>query len=400
LLASGQASTPPGIGTEEQVVMRSIVAVIVVLLAGAGLGGAYWYFVARPAQTAGAAGGAPAGFAMPIEAAQVRVGPSQRQIQAVGSLRSNESVILRPELIGRIAQINFTEGQKVKKGQLLVQLDAAVPRAELVQMQASLALAKANYDRAQELRKRDAGTERALDEARWKLRNDEAAVKLSEARLEKYALSAPFDGVVGLRKVSIGDLVKEGADLVNLEQVDPLKVDFRVPEVFLASLKVGQRIAVTVDALPGREFSGEVYAIDPLVDANGRAVVIRARIGNTDDALRPGLFARVALVVEERQEAVFVPEQSLVPINDQLFVFKVVDGPQGGKVVAFTKVKLGERRKGEAEVIDGLKPGDVVVSAGLLKVRDGMPVQVLPPPAAPPAANKAPNVADGSAGKG
>jgi membrane fusion protein (multidrug efflux system) len=379
--------------------MRSIVAVIIVLLAGAGLGGAYWYFVARPAQTAGAAG-APAGFAMPIEAAQVRVGPSQRQIQAVGSLRSNESVILRPELIGRIAQINFTEGQKVKKGQLLVQLDAAVPRAELVQMQASLALAKANYDRAQELRKRDAGTERALDEARWKLRNDEAAVKLSEARLEKYALSAPFDGVVGLRKVSIGDLVKEGADLVNLEQVDPLKVDFRVPEVFLASLKVGQRIAVTVDALPGREFSGEVYAIDPLVDANGRAVVIRARIGNTDDALRPGLFARVALVVEERQEAVFVPEQSLVPINDQLFVFKVVDGPQGGKVVAFTKVKLGERRKGEAEVIDGLKPGDVVVSAGLLKVRDGMPVQVLPPPAAPPAANKAPNVADGSAGKG
>jgi membrane fusion protein (multidrug efflux system) len=336
---------------------------------------------------------------MPVEAAQVRVGPSQRQIQAVGSLRSNESVILRPELIGRIAQINFDEGQRVKKGQLLVQLDSAVPRAELVQMQASLALAKANYERAQELAKRNAGTERALDEARWKLRNDEAAVKLAEARLEKYALSAPFDGVVGLRKVSIGDLVKEAADLVNLEQVDPLKVDFRVPEVFLASLKVGQRIAVTVDALPGREFSGEVYAIDPLVDASGRAVVIRARIRNTDDALRPGLFARVGLVIDERQEAVFVPEQSLVPINDQLFVFKVVDGPQGGKVVAFTKVKLGERRKGEAEVVEGLKPGDVVVSAGLLKVRDGMPVQILPPPA-PATGAKAPAVADGSAGKG
>jgi membrane fusion protein (multidrug efflux system) len=378
--------------------MRSIVAVIVVLLVGAGTGGAYWFLMARPAQNA-AAGGAPAGFAMPVEAAQVRVGPSQRQIQAVGSLRSYESVILRPELIGRIAQINFDEGQKVKKGQLLVQLDATVPRAELTQMQASLALAKANYERAQELHKRNAGTERALDEARWKLRNDEAAVKLSEARLEKYALSAPFDGVVGLRKVSVGDLVKEAADLVNLEQVDPLKVDFRVPEVFLASLKVGQRIAVTVDALPGREFSGEVYAIDPLVDASGRAVVIRARIGNTDDALRPGLFARVGLVVEERQEAVFVPEQSLVPINDQLFVFKVVDGAQGGKVVAFTRVKLGERRKGEAEVVEGLKPGDTVITAGLLKVRDGMPVQILPPAAPPPGA-KAPAVADGSAGKG
>ena len=382
--------------------MRSIVAVVVVLLVGAGIGGGYWYFVARPAQTAAAAaaGGPPAGFAMPVEAGQVRVGPSQRQIQAVGSLRSNESVIIRPELVGRIVQINFSEGQKIKKGQLLVQLDAAVPRAELVQMQASLALSKANYDRAQELRKRDAGTERALDEARWKLRTDEAAVKLAEVRLEKYALSAPFDGVIGLRKVSIGDFVKDGADLVNLEQVDPLKVDFRVPEVFLASLKVGQRIAVTVDALPGREFPGEVYAIDPLVDASGRAVVIRARIANPDDALRPGLFARVALVVDERQEAVFVPEQSLVPINDQLFVFKVVDG-QGGKVVAFTKVKLGERRKGEVEILEGLKPGDVVVTAGLLKVRDGMPVQILPPPAAPPAgANKAPSIADGGAGKG
>jgi membrane fusion protein (multidrug efflux system) len=379
--------------------MRSIVAVIVVLLVGAGIGGAYWFFMARPAQNV-AAGGPPAGFAMPVEAAQVRVGPSQRQIQAVGSVRSNESVILRPELIGRIAQINFDEGQRVKKGQLLVQLDSAVSRAELVQMQASLALAKANYERAQELARRSAGTERALDEARWKLRNDEAAVKLAEARLEKYALSAPFDGVVGLRKVSVGDLVKEGADLVNLEQVDPLKVDFRVPEVFLASLKVGQRIAVTVDALPGREFSGEVYAIDPLVDANGRAVVIRARIANTDDALRPGLFARVGLVVDERKEAVFVPEQSLVPINDQLFVFKVVDGPQGGKIVAFTKVKLGERRKGEAEIVEGLKPGDTIVTAGLLKVRDGMPVQILPPPANPAPGAKVPAVADGSAGKG
>lgn len=380
--------------------MRSIVAVVVVLLLGAGIGGGYWYFLVRPAQHAGPAGGPPAGFAMPVEAAAVRVGPSQRQILAVGSLRSNESVIVRPELAGRIVQINFAEGQKVKKGQVLVQLDATVPRAELVQMQASLALAKSNYERAQELFKRNAGTERALDEARFKLRNDEAAVRLAEARLDKYALTAPFDGVIGLRKVSVGDFVNAGADMVNLEQIDPLKVDFRVPEVFLASLKVGQRIAVTVDALPGRDFAGEVYAIDPLVDASGRAVVIRARIGNPDDSLRPGLFARVGLVVDERQEAVFVPEQSLVPINDQLFVFKVVDGPQGGKAVAFTKVKLGERRKGEAEVIEGLKPGDVVVTAGLLKIRDGMPVQILPPPGAPPAATKAPAVADGSASKG
>jgi membrane fusion protein, multidrug efflux system len=380
--------------------MRSIVAVFVVLLLGAGIGGGYWYLMARPSQTAGAQGGPPGGFAMPVEAAPVRVGPSQRQILAVGSLRSNESVILRPELAGRVTQINFTEGQKVSKGQLLIQLDASVPRAELVQMQASLSLAKANYERAQELHRRSAGTERALDEARWKLRTDEAAVKLAEARLEKYSLNASFDGVIGLRKISIGDFVDVGTQIVNLEQIDPLKVDFRVPEVFLASIRVGQRIALTVDALPGRDFAGEVYAIDPLVDAGGRSVVIRARIANPDDVLRPGLFARVGLVVDEKLEAVFVPEQSLVPVNDQLFVFKVVDGPQGGKVVAFTKVKLGERRKGEAEVVEGLNSGDIVVTAGLLKVRDGMPVQVMPPAAPAQPGAKAPAVADGGAGKG
>jgi membrane fusion protein (multidrug efflux system) len=380
--------------------MRSIVAVFVVLLLGAGIGGGYWYLMARPGQTAGAQGGAPAGFAMPIEAAAVRVGPSQRQILAIGSLRSNESVILRPELAGRITQINFTEGEKVRKGQLLVQLDASVPRAELVQMQASLALAKANYERAQELHRRSAGTERALDEARWKLRNDEAAVRLAEARLEKYSLNAPFDGVIGLRKVSVGDFVDGGTHIVNLEQIDPLKVDFRVPEVFLSSLRGGQRIALTVDALPGREFAGEVYAIDPLVDAGGRSIVIRASIDNPEGVLRPGLFVRVGLVVDEKLEAVFVPEQSLVPVNDQLFVFKVVDGQEGGKTVAFTRVKLGERRKGEAEVVEGLKPGDVVVTAGLLKVRDGMPVQVVPPAAPPQPGASAPAVADGGGNKG
>jgi membrane fusion protein (multidrug efflux system) len=378
--------------------MRSIVAVFVVLLLGAGIGGGYWYLMARPAQTDGAAqGGPPAGFAMPVEAAPVRVGPSQQRILAVGSLRSNESVIVRPELAGRITQINFTEGEKVRKGQLLIQLDASVPRAELAQIQASLALAKSNHERAQELFKRNAGTERALDEARAKLRTDEAAIRLAEARLEKYALMAPFDGVIGLRKVSVGDFVNAGTDIVNLEQIDPLKVDFRVPEVFLASIRVGQRIALTVDALPGREFAGEVYAIDPLVDAGGRSIVIRARIANPGDELRPGLFARVSLVVDEKLEAVFVPEQSLVPVNDQHFVFKVVDGQQGGKAVAFTRVKLGERRKGEVEIVDGLTPGDVVVTAGLLKVRDGMPVQVVPP--AQPGA-RAPAMADGSAGKG
>jgi membrane fusion protein (multidrug efflux system) len=365
--------------------IRSIVAVFLVLAAAAG--GAYWYFVMLPAQmasaTAGAPGrgGPPAGFAMPVEAGPVRVGTSQRQVLAVGTIRSNESVIIRPEIAGRITQINFVEGQKVKKGQVLVQLDSSIERAEFAQAQAALVLAKANYERADELVKRNAGTGRALDEARAALRTQEAALQLSQARLDKYTLVAPFDGMIGLRKVSVGDYVSVGAEIVNLEMVDPLKVDFRVPEIFLASLRTGQKAAITIDALSDRKFEAEVFAIDPLVDQGGRAVVIRARVPNPDDVLRPGLFARVLLTIEERKNAVFVAEQSLMPVGDQHFVFKVVD-KDGAKVVALTKVKLGERRRGEVEIIEGLAAGDTVVTAGLLKIRDGMPVQIVP--AAPP----------------
>jgi len=384
-LASGRKAT------------RSIYAILVVLLAAVFIGGAYWFFALRPAQMAGGPGrsgasGPPAGFAMPVEAAAVRVGTSQHEVLAVGSLRSNESVTIRPEVAGRIARINFSEGEKVKSGQVLVQIDASVPKAELAQAQAALALSRSNFERAEELMRRGAGTQRAFDEARARLRTDEAAVQLAQARLEKYAIAAPFDGIVGLRRVSVGDFVSAGTEIVNLEQIDPLKVDFRVPEVFLAGVRPGQPITVTVDALPGREFRGEVFAIDPLVDAGGRSIVIRARIANPGDTLRPGLFARVVLTLEERANAIFVPEQALVPVGDQHFVFKVVDGPQPGmKVVSYVPVKLGQRQRGEAEILSGLQAGDMVVTAGVLKIRDGMPVQIVPTPGSGPAPASAPS---------
>jgi membrane fusion protein (multidrug efflux system) len=140
--------------------------------------------------------------------------------------------------------------------------------------------------------------------------------------------------VAGLRRVSVGAFVQAAAEVVNLEQIDPLKVDFRVPEVFLAAVRAGQRIAVSVDALAGEQFAGEVMAVDPLVDAAGRSIVIRARLANPDDKLRPGVFARVGLTLAERENAVFVPEQSLVPQGDKHFVFKVVDGGDGKTSVA------------------------------------------------------------------
>ena len=368
--------------------MRTFVSMVIVVAVAAFLGGAWWLFMGAKAQPGGGpgAGGPPGGFAMPVEAGPVKVGQNRRDIVAIGSLRSNESVVVRPELAGRVVEIGFAEGQRVRKGQVVVRFESSIERAELAQAQASLALSKANFERAEELLKRGAGTQRTLDEARWKLRNDEAAITLVQARLEKLVINAPFDGVAGLRRVSLGDFVNVGADIVNLEMIDPLKVDFRVPEIFLSAVRNGQPIEVGVDAYPELRFPGEVYAIDPQIDTAGRSIVIRARITNPDDKLRPGLFARVTLTLAVRENAVFIPEESLIPVGNQHFVLKLIDPPagatvpQGAKMAKNTLVKLGDRRKGEVEIVEGLAPGDIVVTAGVLKVRDGMPVQPMPTP--------------------
>jgi membrane fusion protein (multidrug efflux system) len=360
---------------------------VAAVVAAAAIAGGYWYFAATPAQQAavGAPGGKPGGFAMPVEAKPVRVGTATQDVAAIGTLRSFESVVIRPEVAGRIAALDVPEGQPVNKGQVLVKLDASVQQAELDQALAALALARANFERADSLLKRGAGTPQAVDQARATLLTDEAAVELARAKFDKMEIRAPFAGVIGLRKVSIGDYVGPGTDIVNLEVIDRLKVDFRVPELLLASLKPGQNIAIQVDAFPGRSFAGVVYAIDPLVDAAGRSILLRATIDNPEGMLRPGLFARVTLTVEARRNAIFVPEASLVPVGDQHFVFRVVDGK-----ASFTKVKLGARTAGEVVVLEGLNPNDVVVTAGILKIRDGMAVQIVAPGGAAPAQKPTP----------
>lgn len=369
-----------------------VVYVALVLLAAVGAG-AWWYSnggammpskPAAPRQGAAAPakpGGAPAGggFAVPVEAIKVTVETAQRETLAIGTFRSYESVIIRPEVTGRVAELPFREGEKVARGQVMVRLDDSVEKATLAQAEARLNLAKSNFNRAQTLVARDVGTVKALDEARAGLLSAEADITLAKARLEKMNIAAPFDGIAGLRKVSIGTYLSPGTDIVNLEQIDPLKIDFRVPENFLPSVKDGATIAVTVDAFPGRNFAGRIYAIDPLIDQAGRSIVVRARIDNRDDVLRPGLFARVTLTLAVRENAIFVPEQSIIPIGDKAFVYRVVDGK-----IANTPVKLGLRRNARVEVLEGLSPGDLVVTAGQLKVQDGRAVTVVPAPSGTP----------------
>jgi membrane fusion protein (multidrug efflux system) len=357
-------------------IKKLLVQVVVAAAMLAAAGGAWWFFYFEQPQAGGAQGaaarGGPGGMQVPVETAKVQVGPIQRRLTAVGSLRSNESVILRPEVAGRIAEIRFDEGQRVEQGQPLVVLDDSIYRAEVEEAQASLELSRANYDRAIDLLKRGAGTTKARDEALAELRQDQAALELAKARLDKTVIKAPFDGVVGLRNVSVGDFVNVGQDMVNVEQIDPLKADFRVAEIYLGAVKPGQRIELRADAFAGETFAGEVYAIDPLIDESGRSIVLRARLPNSDNRLRPGLFVRVALVLNERNDAIQVPEQALVPQGTDQFVFRVVDGK-----AALTKVTAGIRREGMVEITEGLGPDDEVVTAGQLKIRDGVPVKPL-----------------------
>jgi membrane fusion protein (multidrug efflux system) len=382
---------------------KTIASLVLLLAAG---GGAYWYFQMGPGRgtnlsPAGVAL-APAGGAAPpaaaasrpappgmppaqVEAARPRVGQSKQTVTAVGSFRSNESVVLRPEVASRVKSINFEEGQKVRRGQLLVQLDAATEEATVAQAEAAYQLSKANNERQAVLGARQVATERSVDEARAALKRDEAALQFARARLEKFTLVAPWDGIVGLRKVSVGAYINVGQEIVNIEQIDPLKVDFRVPENFLAAVRVGQDIAVTADAFPARTFRGKVYAIDPLVDELGRAVVVRALVDNSDELMRPGVFARVTLTLNTRDNALFLPEQALMPLGERHSVFKIVDGKAQMAVV-----EIGRRQDGEVEVTKGLAADDLVVSAGQIKLRNGMPVQVVPKDFQPGARTGAP----------
>ncbi len=329
------------------------------------------WFLARP-PLARAPGGPPPGFAIPVEAQPVRIGVARREAEAIGTLRSWESVVIRPEISGRVVKINFEEGQLANRGAVLVELDPAEAEAEVTRAKAAAELARQTYERARKLRQDGAGTAASLDRAQAELASAEAAVKLADARLEKTRLVAPFNGVLGLRKASIGALLMPGAEIVNLEQIDQLKVDFRVPERLLAAVKVDQTIRVAVDALGKKSVEGAVYAIDPQLETGGRSIVLRARIPNPDGVLRPGLFARVVLTLEQRHDAIFVPEQAILPGSDGTpFVFKAA----GGKA-AMTAVALGERLKGEVEIVRGLAAGDVVVTAGLLKLFGNPPPDV------------------------
>ena len=376
---------------------RTAVIAAAVVASISAVAGAYWLgksstqaatAQSKPAAAPNAAKSGPVPAGVSVEVAKVVTAKLAKSITAVGSLRSDESIIVRPEVSGRVSEILFREGQRVEKGAALVRIDDSVQRAELEQAKANLSLGKSKLDRALDLQKKGFISSQAREEAENNFRVSQAAFDLASARLTKLEIRAPFSGLVGLRQVSVGDYIKDGQDIANLEGIDSLKVDFRVPEIYLKQVAVNQTLQVTLDALPDKTIVGRVLAINPLLDANGRSIVVRALVQNADARLRPGMFARVRLLTAESAESMTVPEQALIPVADEVYVFRVVDGK-----ALRTRVEIGQRQAGVVEVTRGLAPGDLVVTAGQIKIRDGSAVQIASSPrdeAPRPAAKDAP----------
>ena len=367
------------------IVKFAYVAVALLALALAACGGKDE--TAGPA--AGGRGGA-AGAAGPppvsVEAVTLQPEPLAAGLRTVGTLRADESVVVRPEIAGRIVAIHFEEGSKVAAGAPLFTLDASVLRAGLNEARATLGKAQRSATRAEELSQRSLVAKSDLDTLRAELGVTEARVASAQAQLAKTTIEAPFAGALGLREVSIGEFVNPGQALVTLVKLDPVEVDFSLPESELSHIAPGQTLSVAVDAFPDRSFTGTVSALDPMVDVASRSAKVRATIANPDYALRPGLFARISLdtSTDAARDALLLPEQALLQEGDTRFVYRVV----AGKAVR-TEVKTGRRVPGKIEIVAGLSAGDQVVTAGQSKpmMFDGAVVNVA---GAAPAAAQAP----------
>ena len=355
--------------------------------------------VAPPAARGGA------GRVVAVEASVVRQVTLRDDADAVGSLRSRRSVVLRPEVSGRITQLHFRDGERVRRGQVLVQFDDQLPRAQVQQSQAELSIAQANHQRNQELVAQGFISQRSVDESAANLEVARAKLSLAQATASRLKIVAPFDGIAGIRGVNVGDYLKDGADIVNIEDLDAVYVDFRLPERLQSRVRTGQTAQVAFDALPGVRYSAVVQAINPQIEADGRAVVVRGCIDNRRLQLRPGMFARVTTVFSERSDARVIPEEAVVPEGGSPYVLKIVDGKEpGSRVVRRTPVTLGARTPGFVEVVEGLAVGDMVVAAGQQRIQqDGTAVRVVelgkpghgdaPAPAQPSAAAAAPPAA-------
>lgn len=297
------------------------------------------------------------------------------EIEALGSLRANEAVSLASTVTELVTEVNFVGGQRVEKGDLLIQLDVSEELAQQDEEEARFERAKRQVARFKPLTGRGAASETVLDDAKSDMKTAEARLKAIGARIAQRQILAPFDGVLGLRNISVGTLTQSGMSLVNIDDDTVMRLDFSLSEVFLASIKTGNKITATTKAYPGKLYDGFVESIDSRIDPVTRSVVVRARIPNKDQSLKPGLLMRVVLESNPRQSLV-IQEEAIIPSGNKTYVLVAAPNPNG-YLAERKQVELGVRRKGEVEILNGLTSDELVITHGSIKVRDGAPVSVL-----------------------
>jgi membrane fusion protein (multidrug efflux system) len=361
------------------------VAVVAVVIAGGVAGWLAFADRGGPARTATApvAGGANAATAaaqdgrsrgqtggrpQPVVVAAVRQGLVIDQIESVGTARANEAVTITAKQTGIVSRINFREGQNVAAGAALIELDTGERRADLDNLRAQRDEARKKLVRAQQLRNLTM-SEARIDELEAQTRAAEARLRMAEVRLEDQRITAPFNGRLGLRQVSLGALVQPGTVITTLDDISTVKVEFSVPETALSRLRIGLPVKATSPGVENRTFEGEIAIIDTRIDPATRSIRVNARFPNRDESLRPGLFMNVEVVLDRRDNALLIPEEAIVPEGNRHFVF-VVDN---GRAVR-TEVKVGVRQSAQVEIVNGLKPQDSVITRGVQKVRNGQAV--------------------------
>jgi len=305
-----------------------------------------------------------------VETTEVTVSELESSVRAIGTLLAEASATLRAEVPGQIVGVHFREGQQLEKGAKLYSIEATVLEAEVNEARANVNRSESALNRAQELYEKQLISGTDYDAARATYDVDVARLRSSRARLSKTVIRAPFDGFVGLRRINIGDYATVGQELVDVVQLDPLRVNFSVPETLLPKVRQGLTIEVTVDAYPDEVFPGEITAVAPKSDIQGHSLEVRATLPNVALKLRPGLFVRVAVSLGVNPDAIVIPEQAIWPVGQDKTVYVVVDGTAQQRIV-----KVGAREPGAVEITEGLAGGDIIVTAGQMKLFDGASIR-------------------------
>ena len=294
----------------------------------------------------------------------------QPSAKATGSLNAINGIMVKSETSGRVTKIYFKSGQFIEKGEPLIQIYPDILQAELQKAQAQLALSKLDYDRNLKLYDKRFVSKSGIDKARTAVTSNEAQVAQLQAELNQTLIKAPFSGQLGLRQVSVGDFLTPGSEIVNLEQLNPIRVDFSIPEVYLSQVKVNQAVTINSRAFPNTHFTGKIYAVNSIIDPQSRSLDVRASIPNTQYKLLPGAFVEVNVLFGNMENVIVVPQTAIVYSADKNIVYKVINN----NAVA-TTVTLGEKLDNDLMIIkSGLKANDQIVSDGQVKIQDGASV--------------------------